>query len=149
MSSDAAEAGAPTRAERVVGRSPPSEAPPESARGLLPAEQMAGRVAQAVLAGLEGAWRAGASFVSIVLGEGEASSALDTDAQTEIAEISRQLAVEIVEPVRRRMEAAMSGASDEAAALTTRSTAASGTGGRAASMRWPTTSLTECSLVVS
>lgn len=91
---------------------------PQSPRDLLPAEQMAGRVAQSVLAGLEGAWRSGVSFVSVVLEEGEVTSSLDVDAQTEIAEISRQLAVEIVEPVRRRMEAALNSAGDEVAALT-------------------------------
>ena len=90
----------------------------QSSRDLLPTEQMAGRVAQSVIAGLEGAWRAGESFVSITLGEGEITSSLDTEAMTEITEISRQLAVEIIEPLRRRMEAALNNAGEDAAIRT-------------------------------
>jgi hypothetical protein len=78
---------------------------PQDALLLLPAELMAGRVSATVLVSLQTAWHAGSDFVSDVLGEHEgAKKAIDPEGQTELAEISRLLAIEIVDPIRRRME---------------------------------------------
>jgi DivIVA domain-containing protein len=91
---------------------------PKNPLDLLPAEQMAGRVAASVIPSLEAAWHAGVSFVDAELDATESVGApLDVDAKTEITEISRQLAIEIVDPIRRRMEVTLASASDEPTSL--------------------------------
>lgn len=91
---------------------------PQEALALLPAEPMASRVSAAVLASLQSAWHAGSDFVSDLLGEHERPKAvIEPEGQTEIAEISRLLAVEIVEPIRRRMEQGLIAAGNESASI--------------------------------
>jgi hypothetical protein len=91
---------------------------PQEALALLPAEPMATRVSTAVLVSLQAAWHAGSDFVSDVLGERErAKSIIETEGQTEIAEISRLLAVEIVDPIRRRMEQGLTVAGAETSSI--------------------------------
>ena len=87
---------------------------PQDALSLLPAEPMASRVSATVLVSLQAAWHAGSDFVGEVLGEQKAPKRpIDPEGQTELAEISRLLAIEIVDPIRRRMEEGLSAVGEE------------------------------------
>ena len=75
---------------------------------LLPGEQMTERVAASVGSSLDAAWRAGEVFVDGVVGPSQAGQTAGVlQRNSEVADIGRALAEEIVEPIRRRMEAGL------------------------------------------
>ena len=91
---------------------------PQEALALLPAEPMASRVSAAALVALQSAWHAGSDFVADVLGEHEQSKrAIEPEGQTELAEISRLLAIEVVDPIRRRMDQGLTATGVEASGI--------------------------------
>jgi hypothetical protein len=90
----------------------------DDAVSLLPGEQMTDRVAAAVGSSLDAAWRAGELFVDAVVGPSQAGqTAGSLQRNSEVTDIGRALAEEIVEPIRRRMEAGLEHASGESGAV--------------------------------
>jgi hypothetical protein len=85
---------------------------------LLPGEQMTDRVAASVGSSLDAAWRAGELFVDAVVGPSQAGqSAGVLQRNSEVKEIGRALAEEIVDPIRRRMEAGLEHAGSDDGAV--------------------------------
>jgi cell division septum initiation protein DivIVA len=85
---------------------------------LLPGEQMTDRVAASVGSSLDAAWRAGELFVDAVVGPSQAGqTAGSLQRNSEVTDIGRALAEEIVEPIRRRMEAGLEHASSDDGAV--------------------------------
>jgi DivIVA domain-containing protein len=85
---------------------------------LLPGEKMTDRVASAVGSSLDAAWRAGELFVDAVVGPSQAGQTAGTlQRNSEVADIGRALAEEIVEPIRRRMEAGLEHAGSDDGAV--------------------------------
>jgi hypothetical protein len=85
---------------------------------LIPGEKMTERVATAVGSSLDAAWRAGELFVDAVVGPSQAGQTAGTlQRNSEVADIGRALAEEIVEPIRRRMEAGLDHAGSDDGAV--------------------------------
>jgi hypothetical protein len=85
---------------------------------LVPGEKMTERVAAAVGSSLDAAWRAGELFVDAVVGPSQAGQTAGTlQRNSEVADIGRALAEEIVEPIRRRMEAGLEHAGSDDGAV--------------------------------
>jgi hypothetical protein len=85
---------------------------------LVPGEKMTERVATAVGSSLDAAWRAGELFVDAVVGPSQAGQTAGTlQRNSEVTDIGRALAEEIVEPIRRRMEAGLEHAGSDDGAV--------------------------------
>jgi hypothetical protein len=85
---------------------------------LLPGEQMTDRVAASVGSSLDAAWRAGELFVDAVVGPSQAGQTAGVlQRNSEVGDIGRALAEEIVEPIRRRMEAGLEHAGSDDGAV--------------------------------
>jgi hypothetical protein len=85
---------------------------------LLPGEQMTDRVAASVGSSLDAAWRAGELFVDAVVGPSQAGQKAGVlQRNSEVGDIGRALAEEIVEPIRRRMEAGLEHAGSDDGAV--------------------------------
>jgi hypothetical protein len=85
---------------------------------LVPGEKMTDRVATAVGSSLDAAWRAGELFVDAVVGPSQAGQTAGTlQRNSEVSDIGRALAEEIVEPIRRRMEAGLEHAGSDDGAV--------------------------------
>jgi cell division septum initiation protein DivIVA len=85
---------------------------------LLPSEHMTDRVAASVGSSLDAAWRAGELFVDAVVGPSQAGQTAGVlQRNSEVGDIGRALAEEIVEPIRRRMEAGLEHAGSDDGAI--------------------------------